>query len=114
MVHTGDFKVDYTPVFGDTIDLARLGELGKKGVLALMCDSTNAERPGFTMSEKSVGKTFDNLFAEHKNSRIIIATFASNVDRVQPVSYTHLDVYKRQGQVFDRDRSGNLIWNRKT
>ena len=85
VVHTGDFKVDYTPVFGDTIDLARLGELGKKGVLALMCDSTNAERPGFTMSEKSVGKTFDNLFAEHKNSRIIIATFASNVDRVQQI-----------------------------
>lgn len=85
VVHTGDFKVDYTPVFGDAIDLARLGELGKKGVLALMCDSTNAERPGFTMSEKSVGKTFDNIFAEHKNSRIIIATFASNVDRVQQI-----------------------------
>lgn len=85
VVHTGDFKVDYTPVFGDAIDLARLGEIGKKGVLALMCDSTNAERPGFTMSEKSVGKTFDNIFSEHKNSRIIIATFASNVDRVQQI-----------------------------
>lgn len=85
VVHTGDFKVDYTPVFGDAIDLARLGELGKKGVLALMCDSTNAERPGFTMSERTVGKTFDNVFSEHKNSRIIIATFASNVDRVQQI-----------------------------
>ena len=67
VVHTGDFKVDYTPVFGDAIDLQRFAELGKKGVLALMCDSTNAERPGFTMSERTVGKTFDNLFAEHKN-----------------------------------------------
>ncbi|MDE6905859.1 MAG: ribonuclease J [Lachnospiraceae bacterium] len=85
VVHTGDFKVDYTPVFGDAIDLARLGEIGKKGVLALMCDSTNAERPGFTMSEKRVGKIFDNVFSEHKNSRIIIATFASNVDRVQQI-----------------------------
>ena len=85
VVHTGDFKVDYTPVFGDAIDLARLGEIGKKGVLALMCDSTNAERPGFTMSEKRVGKIFDNVFAEHKNSRIIVATFASNVDRVQQI-----------------------------
>lgn len=85
VVHTGDFKVDYTPVFGDTIDLQRFGEIGKKGVLALMCDSTNAERPGFTMSEKTVGKTFDNIFAEHKNSRIIVATFASNVDRVQQI-----------------------------
>ena len=85
VVHTGDFKVDYTPVFGDAIDLARLGEIGKKGVLALMCDSTNAERPGFTMSERTVGRTFDNIFSEHKNSRIIIATFASNVDRVQQI-----------------------------
>ena len=85
VVHTGDFKVDYTPVFGDTIDLQRFGEIGKKGVLALMCDSTNAERPGFTMSEKTVGKTFDNIFAENKNARIIVATFASNVDRVQQI-----------------------------
>ena len=79
VVHTGDFKVDYTPVFGDAIDLQRLGEIGKKGVLALMCDSTNAERPGFTMSEKTVGRTFDEIFANNKNRRIIIATFASNV-----------------------------------
>lgn len=85
VVHTGDFKVDYTPVFGDAIDLQRFGEIGKKGVLALMCDSTNAERPGFTMSEKTVGKTFETIFADHQNSRIIIATFASNVDRVQQI-----------------------------
>lgn len=85
VVHTGDFKIDYTPVFGDAIDLQRFGEIGKKGVLALLCDSTNAERPGFTLSEKSVGKTLDNIFAEHRNTRIIIATFASNVDRVQQI-----------------------------
>ncbi len=85
VVNTGDFKVDYTPVFGDAIDLQRLAEIGKKGVLALMCDSTNAERPGFTPSERTVGRTFDMLFQEHKNTRIIIATFASNVDRVQQI-----------------------------
>lgn len=85
VVHTGDFKVDYTPVFGDAIDLQRLGEIGKKGVLALMCDSTNAEREGFTRSERTIGKVFDTLFGEHKRSRIIIATFASNVDRVQQI-----------------------------
>jgi len=85
IVHTGDFKVDYTPVFGDMIDLQRFGEIGKKGVLALLCDSTNALRPGFTMSEKTVGKTFDTIFQENAKSRIIVATFASNVDRVQQI-----------------------------
>lgn len=88
VVHTGDFKVDYTPVFGDSIDLQRFAELGKKGVLALMCDSTNAERPGFTPSERTVGAIFDNLFEEHKNTRIFVATFASNVDRVQQIINT--------------------------
>ena len=88
IVHTGDFKIDYTPVFGEPADLQRFAELGKKGVLALMCDSTNAIRPGFTMSERTVGKTFDSIFAEHKNNRIIVATFASNVDRVQQVINT--------------------------
>jgi len=88
VVHTGDFKVDYTPVYGDAIDLQKFAELGKKGVLALMCDSTNAERPGFTQSEKTVGKTFDTLFEEHKSSRIFVATFASNVDRVQQIINT--------------------------
>ncbi len=85
ILHTGDFKIDYTPVFGEPADLERFAELGKKGVLALMCDSTNATRAGFTPSEKTVGKTFDNIFADHKNNRIIVATFASNVDRVQQV-----------------------------
>ena len=80
--------MDYTPVFGDAIDLQRFAEIGKKGVLALMCDSTNAERPGFTMSERTVGKVFDSLFNEHRTTRIIIATFASNVDRVQQIINT--------------------------
>ncbi len=85
VIHTGDFKVDFTPVYGETIDLQRLGELGSKGVLALLCDSTNAIKPGLTMSEKTVGKTFDNIFMENTNHRIIVATFASNVDRVQQI-----------------------------
>lgn len=88
VVHTGDFKVDYTPVFGDAIDLQRFAEIGRKGVLALMCDSTNAERLGFTPSEKTVGQTFDSLFLEHKDTRILIATFASNVDRVRQIINT--------------------------
>ena len=88
IIHSGDFKVDHTPVFGDPIDLQRFAELGKQGVLALMADSTNATREGFTMSEKSVGRTFDTIFAEHKKSRILVATFASNVDRVQQVINT--------------------------
>ena len=83
--HTGDFKVDYTPVFGDAIDLQRFAELGKQGVLALMADSTNALRTGFTMSERTVGRTFDSIFMEHPNNRLIVATFASNVDRVQQI-----------------------------
>lgn len=85
VLHTGDFKIDYTPVFGDPIDLQRFAELGKKGVLALLADSTNATRRGFTMSERTVGKTFDAIFAEHTSKRIIVATFASNVDRVQQI-----------------------------
>ncbi|MBO4890249.1 MAG: ribonuclease J [Lachnospiraceae bacterium] len=94
IVHTGDFKVDYTPVFGDPIDLARFAELGKKGVLALMCDSTNAERPGFTNSERTVGRAFDTIFADHQKSRIIVATFSSNVDRVQQI----FDAAQRYGR----------------
>ena len=85
VVHTGDFKVDYTPVFGDPIDLARFAQLGQEGVLALLCDSTNAERSGFTNSEKTVGRALDTLFADHARSRIIVATFSSNIDRVQQI-----------------------------
>lgn len=88
VIHTGDFKVDYTPVYGDAIDLERFATLGKKGVLALMCDSTNAERQGFTPSERTVGKTLDTIFNDNRNTRIIIATFASNVARVQQILTT--------------------------
>jgi ribonuclease J len=102
VVHTGDFKIDYTPVFGDPVDLQRFAELGKKGVLALMCDSTNALREGFTMSERTVGRTFDNLFAENVNRRIIVATFASNVDRVQQIINT---AYKYGRKVVVEGRS---------
>ena len=85
IIHTGDFKIDYTPVFGESIDLQRFAELGKKGVLAVMMDSTNAERPGFTNSERTVGHSIDHIFDEHRSGRIIVATFASNVDRVQQI-----------------------------
>lgn len=83
--HTGDFKVDFTPIEGGVIDLARFAELGNKGVLALMADSTNSERPGYTMSEKLVGESFEKLFAKADGRRIIIATFASNIHRVQQI-----------------------------
>ena len=85
ILHTGDFKIDFTPVFGDSIDLHRFAELGKNGLLALLADSTNATKPGMTMSEKTVGRTFDSIFSDAVHSRIIIATFASNVDRVQQI-----------------------------
>ncbi|WP_105619775.1 ribonuclease J [Vallitalea okinawensis] len=101
IVHTGDFKVDYTPIHGEMIDLQRFAELGKKGVLALLADSTNAERPGFTMSEKTVGKVFDDIFAESKNHRIMVATFASNVDRVQQI-INAARKYKRKVAVVGR------------
>lgn len=102
IVHTGDFKIDYTPLFGDAIDLQRFGEIGKKGVLALLCDSTNAQRPGFTVSEKMVARTFDNLFTENEKNRIIVATFASNVDRVQQIINT---AYKFGRKVIVQGRS---------
>ncbi len=94
ILHTGDFKVDFTPVFGEPIDLQRLGEIGHKGVLALLCDSTNVMRPGYTMSEKTVGKTFESIFDDNENNRIIVATFASNVDRVQQI----IDASVRHGR----------------
>lgn len=84
VVHTSDFKVDYTPIAGEAIDLPRFAELGKKGVLLLMCDSTNVERPGYTMSERSVGEAFEEIFANAKG-RILVATFASNIHRIQQV-----------------------------
>jgi len=84
VVHTSDFKVDYTPISGKPIDLLRFAEIGKEGVLLLLCDSTNVERPGYTMSESTVGETFDELFRT-ATGRIIIATFASNVDRIQQI-----------------------------
>ena len=84
VIHTGDFKIDSTPIDGDVIDLGRFGELGREGVLALLADSTNVERPGYTMSEKAVGHTFERLFAGCKE-RIIVTTFASNVHRIQQV-----------------------------
>lgn len=85
IVYTGDFKVDYTPIDGGMINLSRFGELGSKGVLAMLSDSTNAERPGTTASERTVGASFDTLFKKSGNRRVIIATFASNVHRVQQV-----------------------------
>ena len=84
VVHTGDFKVDYTPIEGEMIDIARFGQLGKTGVLLMMADSTNVERPGYTMSEKTVGETFDEIF-RYCDQRILVATFASNVHRVQQI-----------------------------
>ncbi len=85
IIHTGDFKIDYTPIYGEPIDLQRFGDLGKKGVLALLADSTNAERKGYTMSESTVGKAFDEIFSNSTDSRILVATFSSNVDRVQQI-----------------------------
>lgn len=85
IVHTGDFKIDYTPVFGDRINLNRMAQIGDKGVLAVLSDSTNATKTGFTMSEKTVGETFDTIFAKHSQNRIIVATYSSNVDRVQQI-----------------------------
>ena len=102
LFHTGDFKVDYTPIYGDAINLGRFAELGKEGVLAVMCDSTNAIRPGYTMSERTVGKTFDHIFAEHPKQRLIISTFASNVDRVQQIIST---AYKYKRKVILEGRS---------
>ena len=107
VVHTGDFKVDFTPVSGETIDLERFGELGKKGVLALMADSTNVQKPGYTMSEQTVGKVFDTIFAENEKSRIIVATFASNVDRVQQI-INSAEKYGRKVVVEGRSM-GNVI-----
>ncbi len=95
VIHSGDFKVDYNPIWGDPIDLQKFAVLGQKGVLALMSDSTNSERSGSTMSESSVGKAFDDLFGDFGGRRIIVATFASNVDRVQQIVHAAAK-YKRK------------------
>ena len=85
IVHTGDFKIDTTPIDGGMMDLGRLAEIGQEGVLCLMSDSTNAERPGFTESERKVGESFETLFRKAGNNRIIVATFSSNIHRVQQI-----------------------------
>ncbi|MGN0613890.1 MAG: ribonuclease J [Porcipelethomonas sp.] len=101
IVHTGDFKVDYSPINGEIIDLARFGELGSRGVLALMADSTNAERPGYTQSERTVGESFEKLFAKGEGKRIIIATFSSNIHRIQQI-INCASRYGRKVAVFGR------------
>ncbi len=101
VIHTGDFKVDYTPINGGIIDLARFGELGTRGVLALMSDSTNAERSGYTQTERTVGDSFDSLFDKAEGKRIIIATFSSNVHRVQQI-INCADRFGRKVAVFGR------------
>ena len=106
VLHTGDFKIDPTPIDGSMIDLARIGQLGNEGVLALMSDSTNAERPGYTMSERTVGKTFDSIF-ENCNKRIFVATFASNIHRVQQVINAAVK-YKRKVAVSGRSMENVL------
>lgn len=100
IVHTGDFKIDYTPIDGIVMDLARFAELGNKGVLLLLSDSTNVERPGYTMSERTVGETFEKIFSDAKN-RIIVATFASNIHRVQQIINAAVK-YKRKVAVCGR------------
>ena len=94
VIHTGDFKLDTSPVEGEMMNLTRLGELGNKGVLLLMCESTNAERPGFTMSERKVGESMESIFRDHADKRVIIATFSSNVHRVQQI----IDISARHGR----------------
>lgn len=101
IVHTGDFKVDYSPINGGIIDLTRFGELGSKGVLALMADSTNAERPGYTQSERKVGESFEKLFTKAEGKRIIIATFSSNIHRIQQI-VNCAERYGRKVAVFGR------------
>jgi len=107
LVHTGDFKIDYTPVYGDRIDLTRMAELGEEGVLAVLSDSTNATKQGFTMSEKMVGETFNSIFSTHKDNRLIIATYASNVDRVQQIINTAA-AYKRKVVIDGRSMKNTI------
>ncbi len=99
--HTGDFKVDFTPIDGGVIDLHRIAKLGDEGIMLLMSDSTNAERPGFTMSEKSVGAVFDRIFSETPKNRIMVATFSSNIHRIQQV-INSAKLYKRKVAIIGR------------
>ena len=85
VIHTGDFKLDVSPIDGEMMDLTRLGEYGREGVELLMCESTNVERPGYTPSERKVGGQLDSIFMSNKDKRIIIATFSSNIHRVQQI-----------------------------
>ncbi|MBE6671052.1 MAG: ribonuclease J [Ruminococcaceae bacterium] len=101
VIHSGDFKLDLTPVDGDMMDITRLGELGQKGVTLLMCESTNAEIPGYTMSEKTVGASLENIFMHHTDKRIVVATFSSNVHRVQQIINTS-EKYNRKVAVLGR------------
>jgi len=101
VIHTGDFKVDYTPIQGDPIDLQRFAELGREGVLLLCCESTNVEQKGYTMSEKTIGTVFEELFRQSTNQRIMIATFSSNIDRIQQVVNAAVH-YKRKVSVVGR------------
>lgn len=94
VIHTGDFKLDTSPIEGEMMNITRLGELGNKGVLLLLCESTNAERPGFTMSERKVGESLEHIFRDHEDKRVIIATFSSNVHRVQQI----IDISARHGR----------------
>ena len=101
VVHSGDFKLDITPIDGDMMNITRLGEIGRRGVLMLMCESTNAERPGFTPSEKKVGKSLETIFSANSDKRIVIATFSSNVHRVQQIINTSI-AHKRKVAVTGR------------
>lgn len=106
VLHTGDFKVDYTPIDGEIADFARFAELGKKGVLAMLADSTNVERPGYTMSERTVGETFQNIFGKAKG-RILVATFASNIHRIQQI-VDAAEIYGRKVAVSGRSMENIL------
>ena len=105
--HTGDFKIDYTPIDGEKIDLPRIAEIGKKGVTLLMCESTNVERPGYTMSEKSVGEKLEKIFIEHSQRRIFVATFSSNIYRVQQIIDLAIK-YDRKVAIVGRSMINNI------
>ena len=110
VIHTGDFKLDLTPIEGEIMNIARLGQIGNEGVLLLMCESTNAERPGYTPSEKKVGQSLDNIFLRNKDKRIVIATFSSNVHRVQQIINTSAQ-YGRKVAITGRLCPRCTVWH---